>query len=124
MSDWLYPGAEFKGKAWDAEGNPVGRHEYPGDVRDLPHLDMHEGESLPYGVSAYLLNGNWYGEGPEIVLWHDAAQVHKSFPLWARSSLQFNVAVVLEAAAMKMRGAPQKDGGFYVRGSAAMRHLK
>lgn len=106
------PWDKFKGGLWDANGVGVLRTQRPPDVTDLPPLAVEPGENLPDGISLRLLEGNWYGSGPEIVVLHEAEMVHYSFPLWARKQLWRYVKVVQEAVRLKRAGVPTiKRGG-------------
>lgn len=60
------------------------------------------GISLPPPIEAHLLYGNWYGNGPEIVLWHPRAELQALVPLRDRVKVvPLALAALIEAAAAK-----------------------
>ena len=113
------PDAEFRGKSWDQNGNPTTPDQRPcEDGRDLPPLALQGTEKLPPRVEAYLLGGNWYGAGPEIVLYDVESDMNLSFPLWDRKQLPRFVRRLAKAAALK-KANPAKvaqSGGVWVSG--------
>lgn len=113
------PDAEFVGKSWDKDGNPVDPKQSPGLVYLLPLLPLEPGEELPVGVSAHLLEGNWYGAGPEICLWDGISEMHHCFPLWDRKSLPRMVKVLAKASAIKKKDPAKvaRLGGAWVHGA-------
>ena len=109
---------------YDANGNPVDVHDRPPDVPDLPLMPEEEIGPLPKGLEARLLDGNWYGNGPEIVIWHPAQQVWYSVPLRKKAfMLSHAIRVVSAAASASAAGlAPYRDGigeGYWVTGKVA-----
>lgn len=105
------PWERFRGKNWDADGQPVLRTQRPPDVTDLPVLNPQSDETLPDGISLRLLDGNWYGSGPEIVVLHEVEMMHVTLPLWARKQLPGRIAVVQEAVRRKRAGVPPIQHG-------------
>lgn len=65
----------------------------PRDVTDAPYVPglprIQDGAvgDLPRGVEARLLEGNWYGAGPEIVLYDVGTHRHVHVPLADRKRL-------------------------------------
>lgn len=112
------PDDEFRGKSWDQNGNPIKPDQSPGLVTKLPLLDLLPGEILPVGVSAHLLDGNWYGAGPEICLWDGLSEMHLSFPLYDRKALPHWLRRLAKAAKAKRNNPRQVAllGGVWVTG--------
>ena len=112
------PDDEFRGKSWDQDGKPVAPDQRPPDAPKLPLLALEPGEVMPPGVSAHLLGGNWYGSGPEIVLWDGLSEMHLNFPLWDRKQMPRMLRRLAEAGAIKRkdpRGVARR-GGVFVKG--------
>jgi hypothetical protein len=108
----------------DANGNPVGPHDRPPDVTDLPLIPKNEIGPLPKGLEARMLGGNWYGNGPEIVIWHPKQEVHYNVPLCRKETmLPHAVRVVSSAARAAANGmSPYKDSigeGYWVTNGTA-----
>lgn len=114
-----HPSARFRGKSWDQDGKPIDRDQSPGDVRLLPLLGLTPKEALPAGVSAHLLGGNWYGDGPEIVLWDGLSEMQFSFPLWDRKHLPHWLRRLAKAGQIKKKNPAKviRDGGVWVNGA-------
>jgi hypothetical protein len=109
---------------YDADGKPVSGHDRPPDVTDLPLIPKGEFDPLPKGLEARLLGGNWYGKGPEIVIWHPKQEIHYSFPVSLKDTmLSHAIRVVLVAAKAAASGmAPYSDGigeGYWVMNQTA-----
>jgi hypothetical protein len=98
----------------DAEGNPVRRDQSPGDLRGFPFADQSLLPKLPGHVEARMLNGNWYGRGPEIVLWDTADEVHIMMPVSMVKHCALYLQALKRAAAMKRRGDVEPIGGYRV----------
>ena len=62
----------------DAAGNPVAPHRPP-EVTELPMWA--DAPDLPDGFEARILDGNWYGTGPIIVIWNPSLQLHVDIPM-------------------------------------------
>lgn len=113
------PDDEFRGRSWDKDGNPVSRDQRPPDAPRLPLLDLQDGEVMPAGVSAHLLDGNWYCAGPEIVLWDGISQMNLSFPLWDRKGMEHYLRRLAKAGKIKKRNPVKvaRAGGCWVNGA-------
>lgn len=72
-------------------------------VTDLPKIeDGALGMTIPLPIEARLLQGNWYGNGPEIVLWHPTAALQAMVPLRYRATmLKLAIDALLVAVAEK-----------------------
>jgi hypothetical protein len=66
----------------DGSGAPVRPDQRPPDVIDLP---IYSGLKLPKGIEARLLDGNWYGTGPMVVLCCPEHDLHVAFSLREKS---------------------------------------
>jgi hypothetical protein len=110
------PDEAFRGKSWDENGNPVDPDKSPGLVTLMPLLALAPGEEMPFGVGAHLLGGNYYGSGPEIVLWDGLSEMHVSFPLWDRKQLPLWLNRLKKAGERKKRDpiGCAKLGGVWV----------
>lgn len=74
----------------DAYGNSVTPDMRPPDVTDLP-LYTPPIDGTPKDIDVHYLGGNWYGDGPCVVLWHTKRKVHAILPI-SKLSL-FKVAI-------------------------------
>ena len=103
----------------DAAGNTVAANQSPGDVRDLPFADramFPALEVLPAHIEARLLDGNWYGYGPEIILWDAASELQVSVPASSsRATISHRIRGMSRVAKRKRRGEEPKNGGYRVR---------
>jgi hypothetical protein len=77
-------------KPHDAAGAPVGPDQPPPDVIDLPVWDGDV--ELPTGIEARLLDGNWSGTGPLVILWCPEHELHIPFSL-RRQKREFRLAL-------------------------------
>lgn len=93
------PTSHFSGLV-DASGEPIPATLQPPNVADLPLIAADALPPLPDGIEARLLDGNWYGNGPEIVVYYPARQTHVNCPLADKHR-------VTDAAIMLMQEARQ-----------------
>ena len=104
-----------------ATTNPQDR---PPNVTELPIVPEAQIGTLPSGLEARLLGGDWYGNGPEIVIWHPEHELHYNVPLKRKETmLPHAIRVVLAAAKAKSAGMePYRDRigeGYWVTGQVA-----
>lgn len=70
----------MSGDLHDADGTPITPDMRPPDVTDLPPFEPPI-SGTPRDIEVKYLGGNWYGDGPCVVLWHLKRECHVVLPV-------------------------------------------